>query len=66
MATYERLDYGSSDGCQIGGAATDKIGFFGATPVVQQTTVAVATDAATVITTANACRTALRNLGLMA
>lgn len=66
MATYERLDYGSSDGCQIGGAATDKIGFFGATPVVQQTTVAAATDAATVITTANACRTALRNLGLMA
>lgn len=66
MATYERLDYGSDDGCQIGGAATDKIGFFGATPVVQQTTVAAATDAATVITTANACRTALRNLGLMA
>ncbi len=66
MATYERLDYGSSDGCQIGGAATDKVGFFGATPVVQQTTVAAATDAATVITTANACRTALRNLGLMA
>lgn len=66
MATYERLDYGSADGCQIGGAATDKVGFFGATPVVQQATVAAATDAATVITTANACRTALRNLGLMA
>lgn len=66
MATYERLDYGSADGCQIGGAATDKVGFFGATPVVQQATVAAATDATTVITTANACRTALRNLGLMA
>jgi hypothetical protein len=66
MATYERLDYGSTDGCQIGGAATDKVGFFGATPVVQQTTVAAATDATTVIVTANACRTALRNLGLMA
>lgn len=66
MATYERLDYGSADGCQIGGAATDKVGFYGATPVVQQATVAAATDAATVITTANACRTALRNLGLMA
>lgn len=35
MATYERLDYGSADGCQIGGAATDKIGFYGATPVVK-------------------------------
>lgn len=66
MATYERLDYGSPDGCMIGGAATDKVGFFGATPVVQQNTVAAATDATTVIVTANACRTALRNLGLMA
>lgn len=36
MATYERLDYGSSDGCQIGGAATDKVGFYGAVPVVQR------------------------------
>jgi hypothetical protein len=36
MATYERLDYGSSDGCQVGGAATDKIGFYGATPVAQR------------------------------
>ena len=38
MATYERLDYGSTDGCQVGGAATDKIGFYGATPVVQRAT----------------------------
>lgn len=66
MATYERLDYGSADGCQVGGSATDKVGFYGATPVVQQATVAAATDAATVIVTANACRTALRALGLMA
>ena len=36
MATYERLDYGSTDGSQLGGAATDKIGFYGATPVVQR------------------------------
>jgi hypothetical protein len=36
MATYERLDYGSDDGCQIGGAATDKIGFYGKVPVVQR------------------------------
>jgi hypothetical protein len=66
MASYERLDYGSPDGCQVGGAATDKVGFYGAVPVVQQATVAAATDATTVIVTANACRTALRNLGLMA
>lgn len=38
MATYERLDYGSDDGCQIGGSATAKVGFYGATPVVQRAT----------------------------
>jgi len=38
MATYERLDYGSPDGCQVGGAAADKVGFYGATPVVQRAT----------------------------
>lgn len=38
MATYERLDYGSADGCQVGGAAADKVGFYGAVPVVQRAT----------------------------
>jgi hypothetical protein len=50
---------------QFGGTG-GTLGFFGATPAAQQATVAAATDAATVIVTANACRTALRNLGLMA
>lgn len=50
---------------QCGGVG-GTVGFFGATPAAQQVTVAAATDAATVIVTANACRTALRNLGLMA
>jgi hypothetical protein len=36
MATYERIDYGSDDGAQLGGAATDKIGFYGATPIAQR------------------------------
>lgn len=40
MATYERVDYGSDDGSQWGGAATDKIGFYGKVPVVQRTFVA--------------------------
>jgi hypothetical protein len=44
MATYERLDYGSADGSQWGGAATDKIGFYGKTPIVQRTA-AIATSA---------------------
>lgn len=33
MATYERLDYGSDDGCQIGDASA-KVGFYGKVPVV--------------------------------
>lgn len=48
MATYERLDYGSDDGCQIGGAATNKVGFYGATPVVQRATAATHTTTAVV------------------
>ena len=36
MATYERLDYGSDDGCQIGDASA-KVGFYGKVPVVRRT-----------------------------
>lgn len=46
MATYERLDYGSSDGCQIGGASTDKVAFYGITPATQR---AAANQAASVV-----------------
>ena len=35
MATYERLDYGSADGCQIGDSSA-KVSFYGAVPVVQR------------------------------
>ena len=51
---------------QIGGATTTLVGFYGVTPVVQQATVAAGTEAATTLTCANACRTALRALGIMA
>ncbi len=36
MATYERLDYGSPDGSNWGGSASDKLGFYGKVPVVQR------------------------------
>lgn len=35
MATYERLDYGSPDGSQWGGASSDALGMYGYTPVAQ-------------------------------
>lgn len=36
MATYEQLSKGYPDGCLIGDAATDKVGFYGVTPIVQR------------------------------
>lgn len=67
MATYERIDYGSSDGSQLGGASTDKIAFYGATPIVRPSV----TQQATATTTAlradlNRLEAALVNLGLIA
>lgn len=38
MASYENIDYGSTDGCIIGATAAKKVGFYGATPVVQRAT----------------------------
>lgn len=45
MASYERVDYGSPDGCQIGGATTDKVAFYGTTPITQRAGAAQATSA---------------------
>lgn len=36
MATYERIDYGSPDGSQWGGSASEKLGMYGKVPVVQR------------------------------
>ncbi|MEY4760397.1 MAG: hypothetical protein RLZZ200_253 [Pseudomonadota bacterium] len=36
MATYEQVTYNSDDGAQIGKSATEKVGFYGATPVAQR------------------------------
>jgi len=43
MPTYERLDYDSPDGCLIGGSASDKVAFFGTTPITQRAGTAQAT-----------------------
>ena len=36
MASYERVDYGSPDGSQWGGNASDKVALYGGTPVSQR------------------------------
>lgn len=54
-------------GSQIGTAGTQKLAFYGATPIIRPTaTPAAATDLATVITLANDLRTKLLALGLVA
>ena len=35
---YEQVSYNADAGCQIGSNATKKVGFYGATPVVQRAT----------------------------
>jgi len=69
MADYEQAGARNPDGIKVGGASTDKVGFFGATPVVRQ---AAATDFTagdstnTLGAAVNALNTALKNLGLTA
>lgn len=36
MPTFEQVTYNSPDGAQIGKGSTEKIGFYGYTPVVQR------------------------------
>jgi hypothetical protein len=56
------------DGVVMGTGTSEKIGFHGATPIVQATVTAVATGAtaATIVTTLQALQAALENLGLIA
>jgi hypothetical protein len=57
---------GTTTGTKIGTGTTQKLGFYNATPVVQPTAVADATDAASVITQLNALLAKLRTLGIIA
>jgi hypothetical protein len=62
MATYERLDYGSSDGSQWGDA-TARIAFYGGTPVAQ-TTIANISTASQISTVISSLIVDLGALGL--
>ena len=63
---YEQVTYNAPAGAQIGSSATEKVGFFGAVPVVQVANVVDATDAATAITKLNQVIAGLEALGLFA
>lgn len=45
---------GNPDGCSLGGATTDKISFYGVTPIVQRSGAAQTAVATTVAVTSNA------------
>ena len=65
----EYLGSGTSGGQVLGISATEKIGFYGTTPIVQATVAATTTTTATTTalqTDIDAIRTALQNLGLIA
>ena len=45
--TTENLSYNASDECLVGKSSTEKIGFYGTTPIVQRTAAVVTSDVAT-------------------
>jgi uncharacterized protein YkwD len=54
---YEQLSYGAPAGCQVGSSATEKVGLFGVTPIVQrsgaaQNTTLLSTASSTAVDTA--------------
>lgn len=81
IMAVEQLSKGNDEGTVLGQSATDKISFYGVTPVVQAATNAAApaggtgategaydtsTNRNSLITLVNAMRTTLINAGLMA
>ena len=67
---YEYITSSIDDGAKIGNKTTDKLGFYGVTPVVQVTGAAVAVTAGATTTVCNTAvgeiQAALIALGLMA
>lgn len=61
----EYIGTNKPDGASFGLTTSEKISFFGVTPVVQQTGATTPTDLATSITAISALNTALVNLGLV-
>lgn len=66
---YEQVTYNAPAGAQIGQSSTEKVGFYGATPVVKgaAVTALVTTPTATDIATAvNSIITRLQTIGIIA
>lgn len=69
MATYESVTYNSPDGAQVGTASTEKVGFWGVTPVTLGATIGTATISATltnIYNSFNALLVELQRKGIIA
>jgi hypothetical protein len=65
---YEQVTYNAPDGAQVGKSATEKLGFYGKTPIVQPSVTWPNTATATTTlneTKVNRIMAALVNLGLI-
>ncbi len=64
---YEQVTYNSPAGAQVGSSATEKVGFFGATPIAQASLTQLASTKTTTQLRAEltALQNALHNLGLV-
>jgi hypothetical protein len=66
---YEQVTYNGPSGAQIGASATEKVGFYGATPVVQGaavTTLATTPTATDIATAVNSIISRLQTIGIIA
>lgn len=66
---YEQVTYNGPAGAQVGQSATEKVGFYGATPVVQGsavTTLATTPTATDIATAVNSIISRLQTIGIIA
>ncbi len=66
---YEQVTYNAPAGAQIGQSATEKVGFYGETPVVQGaavTTLATTPTATDIATAVNSIISRLQTIGIIA
>jgi hypothetical protein len=66
---FEQVTYNGPSGAQIGKSATEKVGFYGATPVVQGaavTTLATTPTATDIAIAVNSIISRLQSVGLIA
>jgi len=62
----EEIGSGCPSGIMLGATSTEKVGFYGVTPVAQQSTAATCDSSSSAITLLNALKTACDNIGFTA